>query len=52
MDKISIEVVFLYKEILLKINLMLFEEKLISLFEYNKANEIINSKDNYERKYI
>ena len=52
MDKISIEVVFLYKEILLFINLLLYEQKIISPFQYNKASEIINSKDNYDRKYI
>jgi hypothetical protein len=41
MDKITIEVVFLYNEILLKINLLLFEEKVISPYMFERAKEII-----------
>ncbi len=41
MDKITIEVVFLYKDILLKINLLLLEEKVISPYMFESAKEII-----------
>jgi len=41
MDKISIEVVFLYKEILLKINLILYEENIIDFNEYERLKQKI-----------
>ena len=41
MDKISIEVVFLYKEILLKINLILYEESIIDFNEYERLKQKI-----------
>ena len=41
MDKISIEVVFLMKEILLKINLILYEEKIIDSALYEKIKQKI-----------
>ena len=41
MDKISIEVDFLYKEILLKINLILYEENIIDFNEYERLKQKI-----------
>lgn len=44
-----IEVVFLYKEILLKVNLLLYEKKIITKQMFEEAEKQILSKEHYAR---
>lgn len=49
MEKISLRWYFLYKEILLKINLMLYEKNFITKQMFEEAEKQILSKEHYAR---